>query len=139
MARTTIVLDINSLIAAVEAQPESKQRQTAWDLLAENNTVTMQDGVYIVPSARWSNTTYQTKSNGYCTCEARKECWHVVYARIADLARENVAIDAAARRDAQIGSLNWSINPAAISRSQKQAYRDAARARAYADVAELWT
>lgn len=97
-----ICIDLDCLIAAHEAQPDTKQQASAWEWLATLTSVTMRGTSYRIPSARWSSTVY-TSTAETCSCDGfahGRKCWHVAAARTLDLAREHEVVECLAARDA---------------------------------------
>jgi hypothetical protein len=96
-------LNLDFVIAAMEARPATRTRGKAWGWLAEQSTVTFDGAALVVPSATWSNTRYLATPDT-CTCPARGHCHHKESAAIvADaLAAENAMYDQLAERDAMV-------------------------------------
>jgi hypothetical protein len=98
---TNISLELDCLIAAHEMQPDTKAQRCAWDWLATLTSVTMQDGVYLIPSAKLSGVVYLSTAET-CNCPAFSHgllCWHRRASITLDVARENAAIEHAACRE----------------------------------------
>lgn len=134
-------LNIDFVISAMEARPATRTRAKAWGWLAEQSAATFAGDAVIVQSATWDKTSYLATAET-CTCPARGHCWHkeaaaMVIAAIAADAAENAHYDAMAERDAlvlpfDLGADLADYPPAPI------VDRAAAKAKAYADVMELF-
>lgn len=96
MSTRIVSLNIDTIIAAMEARPETKARHAAWEWLAEQSAVTFDGDVLLVPSSELANVTYRTTLTS-CSCPARKPCKHMEAAQIVAAAiAEDAAYDLAA-------------------------------------------
>ena len=124
----TVKLNLDTLIDAMEARPESNARTQAWYWLAELESVQFDGDALIVPSKEWDKTTYRT-TPAHCTCPARGRCWHVEARLIInDALAEDARYDALADQDEYAA-------PVAVARAKPT---KADKAKVYADVMELW-
>lgn len=95
---TIVILNLDTVIAAMEARPATKARVKAWEWLAEISSVCFDGDALIVPSSTWSNTQYLATPTS-CTCPARKPCHHMEVAIIVAAAlAEDAHYDALAER-----------------------------------------
>lgn len=105
--------NLDTLIAAYEARPESKARASAWEFLSEASALQLDGDTLIVPSATWSGTTYKASPTS-CTCPAHakgRHCWHKEAATIVFAAQaEDVRYDAEA--DSAIWQAAYDASPA---------------------------
>ena len=94
MATTHIVsLNLDTLIATMEARSETRARANAWEWLAEQAAVSFDRENLLVPSRTWSSTIYRATPTT-CTCQARAHCWHKEAAQIvADARAEDAYYD----------------------------------------------